>query len=104
MRALGLSQNRDVSMASIMRNVTIISIRSHFTKSSFRSVALAPRLVAMAPTTPMAYKSARPAMSLTTTTKTAGMMAPAISARFGTPNLFSFWKPGGNSPSRDMRY
>ena len=23
--------------------------------------------------------------------------------KLGTPNLFSFWKPPGNSPSRDIR-
>jgi len=39
-RAFGLSQNNDNSMASMMTNVTNIKVRSHFARPSFRSVAL----------------------------------------------------------------
>ena len=40
--------------------------------------------------TPMAYKSARPLMSFTATTRTAGMIIAANIPRFGTPYLFNF--------------
>ena len=42
-------------------------------------------------------------MSLTATTRIAGMVVATIRPRFGTPKLLSFSKRDGNSPSRDIK-
>src|SRR5665213_3618005 len=54
MRAEGLYPKSESSMQTMMRKVTNINTRSHLTRFSLRSVLQAPRLVAMAPTTPTA--------------------------------------------------
>ena len=57
----------------------------------------------MAPTTPTAYRSANPDMSLTASTRPTGMTVATITPKPGTPNRLSCLKTGGISPSRDMR-
>src|SRR5271166_315665 len=74
----------------MMRKVQNIKMRSHRCRSSFLSVDEAPRFVAIAPTTPTAYRSARPATSLTATTKIAGITVATINPKFGTPYRLSF--------------
>ena len=53
-RAPGLSMKSEISIASMMAKVQNISVRSHVAISTFLSVDVAPKFVAIAPTTPTA--------------------------------------------------
>src|SRR5207244_2091861 len=72
---------------SMTKKVPNMSVRSQVLIDNFRSVEVAPRLVAIAPTTPTAYRSARPDMSLTIMTSSIGTMVASNIPALGTPHL-----------------
>ena len=97
-RACGLSTNNEISMAAMITNVKSIRLRSQRARPRCLSVEVAAKFVAMAPTTPTAYRSAGiskikhvwPAMSLTAITSIIGIKVAAIIPAAGTPNVFNF--------------
>jgi len=93
----------DISMNSRTTADTIIRIFGVRFMLTVRSVAVDPRLIVIAPTSPIAYKCESVSTSLMKSNTTIGVSVVTMSGMTGTPCLFRRRSDMGNSLSTAIR-